>query len=92
MLELFTGIHKVVFSKLSDDTWTAAYDSAFQYLKLFASDKPVDNIRTAPAKTLLAACYLAVLMVSDDNVSCSVVMLDGKPRFDGHKFELGTEA
>ena len=30
MLELFTGIHKVVFNKLSDDTWTAAYDSAFQ--------------------------------------------------------------
>lgn len=92
MLELFTGIHKVVFNKLSDDTWTAAYDSAFQYLKLFAADKPVDNIRTAPAKTLLAACYLAVLMVSDDNVSCSVVMLDGKPRFDGQKFELGHEA
>lgn len=92
MLELFTGIHKVVFNKLSDDTWTAAYDSAFQYLKLFASEKPVDNIRTAPAKTLLAASYLAVLMVSDDNVSCSVVMLDGKPRFDGQKFELGSEA
>ena len=30
-----------VFKKLSDDTWTAAYDSAFQYLKLFAADKPV---------------------------------------------------
>lgn len=91
MLELFTGIHKVVFNKLSDDTWTAAYDSAYQYLKSFAMDKPVDNIRTAPAKTLLAACYLAVLMVSDDNVSCSCVMLDGKPRFDGQKWELGKE-
>ena len=30
----------------------------------FAKEKPTPNVRTAPAKTLLAACYLAVLMVS----------------------------
>ena len=30
----------------------------------FAKEKPIPNVRTAPAKTLLAACYLAVLMVS----------------------------
>ena len=34
------------------------------------------DTRTAPAITLLAACYLAVLLVSDDNVSCTWVRMD----------------
>jgi len=30
-------------------------------------------------------------MVSDDNISCSVVYLDGKSHYDGKRFELGSE-
>jgi len=89
MAQLFDKIRDVVFGKLSDDTWTSAYDSAYQYLKQFAREKPVPNIRTHPAKTLLAACYLAVLMVSDDNVSVSLVFLDGQKRFNGQRIEIG---
>jgi hypothetical protein len=71
MLTLVEKIRSVVYSKLSDDTWTSAYDSAYQYLKKFAAEKPIPNIKTHPVKTLLAACYFAVLLVSDDNVSVS---------------------
>ena len=89
MSELFDAVFNVVYNKLSDDTWTSAYESAHEYLQMFANEKPVPNIRTSPAKTILAACYLAVLMVSDDNVSCSMVILDGKKHFNGESFELG---
>eukprot|EP00960_Hanusia_phi_P049393 759529-Hanusia_phi.AAC.9 len=92
MSELFDAIFNVVYNKLSDDTWTSAYESAHEYLQMFANEKPVPNIRTSPAKTILAACYLAVLMVSDDNVSCSMVILDGKKHFGGESFELGVAA
>ena len=34
-----------------------------------ASEPQIPNIKTHPVKTMLAACYLAILMVSDDNVS-----------------------
>lgn len=69
MATLVDKIRNVVYSKLSDDTWTSAYESAYQYLKMFAAEKPIPNIKTHPVKTLLAACYFAVLLVSDDNVS-----------------------
>ena len=59
---------------------------------LFAQEKPTPNIRTAPAQTLLAACYLASLMASDDNVSCTLVMLDHDKLYgDGDAFEIGME-
>mmetsp|Transcript_52706 Transcript_52706/g.125509 ORF Transcript_52706/g.125509 Transcript_52706/m.125509 type:complete len:448 (+) Transcript_52706:146-1489(+) len=90
MEELFTGIRNVVFSRLSDDTWTSAYQSAFVYLKSFSRERPIPNIKTHPVKTLLAACYLAILMVSDDNVSVSVVFLDKVKRYGGKTVELGT--
>eukprot|EP00802_Teleaulax_amphioxeia_P022499 Tamp_22953.p1 GENE.Tamp_22953~~Tamp_22953.p1 ORF type:complete len:233 (+),score=42.51 Tamp_22953:43-741(+) len=91
MAELFHHIHEAVNDKLSDDTWADAHDSAYEYLSVFAQENPIPNIRTAPAKTLLAAAYLAVLMVSDDNISCSIVFIDGKSAYDGKQFELGSE-
>jgi hypothetical protein len=63
MAELFHAIHEATNDKLSDDTWCDAHDSAYEYLSVFAQENPVPNVRTAPAKTLLAAAYLAVLMV-----------------------------
>jgi len=89
MATLFDKIRNVVFSKLSDDTWTTAYDAAYQYLRKFAQEKPIPNITTQPVKTLLAACYFAVLLVSDDNVSVSVVFLDGLVRFGGGCIDSG---
>mmetsp|Transcript_11073 Transcript_11073/g.27143 ORF Transcript_11073/g.27143 Transcript_11073/m.27143 type:complete len:448 (+) Transcript_11073:71-1414(+) len=86
---LFERIRNVVFSKLSDETWTTAYDAAFQYLRKFAQERPVPNIKTHPVKTLLAACYFAVLLVSDDNVSVLVVFLDGVQRFGGRCIDAG---
>jgi len=46
---------------------------------MFAHESPTPNIRTQPAKTLAAACYLAVLLLSDDNVSCSLAQLGENP-------------
>ena len=91
MAELFYQIHEAVNDKLSDDTWCDAHDSAYEYLSVFAQENPNPNIRTAPAKTLLAAAYLAVLMVSDDNISCTLVFIDGKSPYGGRRFELGNE-
>jgi len=91
MLTLVEKIRSVVYSKLSDDTWTSAYDSAYQYLKKFAAEKPIPNIKTHPVKTLLAACYFAVLLVSDDNVSVSIIFLDGISRFGGQMLQSGIQ-
>lgn len=91
MAELFHQIHEAVNDKLSDDTWCDAHDSAYEYLSVFAQENPIPNVRTAPAKTLLAASYLGVLMVSDDNISSCLVMLDGNSTFNGRRFELGSE-
>ena len=49
------------------------------------------DTRTAPAITLLAACYLAVLLVSDDNVSCTWVRMDRHKENGPTWLELGAE-
>lgn len=80
MQELFEQIFDVVLPSLNDDTWSDAYTSAFHFLSMFAMEKPTPNIHTQPAKTVAAACYLAVLLLSDDNVSCSVAQLGENPK------------
>lgn len=89
---LFKFIYKSVNQKLCDQVWRDAHDSAYQFLSIFAQEKPTPNIRTAPGKTLLAACYLASLMVSDDNISCTLVLLDQHKLYgEDVVFELGVE-
>ena len=89
---LFKFIYKSLNAKLCDAIWRQAHESAYEYLCSFAQERPTPNIRTAPAQTLLAACYLASLMASDDNVSCTLVMLDHDKLYgDGDAFENGME-
>ena len=92
MGSLFKFIYRAVNSKLSDDAWKEAHDTAYQYLAAFAKQRPTPNIRTAPAQTLAAAAYLATLMVSDDNVSATIVMLDQHKLYHNPSFQLSTDS
>jgi hypothetical protein len=90
MASLFKFIYRAVNSKLSDDAWKDAHHTAYQYLAAFAQQRPTPNIRTAPAQTLAAAAYLATLMVSDDNVSATLVILDQHKLYHTPSFQLST--
>ena len=45
MASLFKWIYKSVNSKLCDDEWRHAHDSAYEYLAAFAAQRPIPNIR-----------------------------------------------
>jgi hypothetical protein len=98
MGSLIKFIYKTINPILCDETWRLAHETAYQYLILFSRQVPIPNIRTAPAQTLLAACYLATLMASDDNCSATIVMMDKDKRYHknrdlnaGVRFELGNQ-
>lgn len=91
MSSLFKFIYSRINDKLSDATWRQAHDSAYEFLSKFAAQNPIPNIRTYPAKTLLAASYLAVLLVGDDNISTTLVTLDDHKTYGSTCFELGQE-
>ena len=89
MAQLFIAIHEAVKDVLLEDGWLEAHQSALRFLIQFAQQKPVPNVNTAPAQTLMAAAYLAILMLADDNITCSLVMLDGANHYGGECFQLG---
>lgn len=88
MPQLFMGIHETV-KDLLDECAMEMNVVALRYLIQFAQQKPVPNVRTAPASTLLAAAYLAVLMLSQETISCSIIMLDGGNFYGGKRLTVG---
>jgi hypothetical protein len=88
MPQLFMGIHETV-KDLLDECAMEMNVVALRYLIQFAQQKPVPNVRTAPASTLLAAAYLAVLMLSQETISCSLIMLDGGNFYGGKRLTVG---
>ena len=89
MPQLFMAIHEIAKDFLTDELMLERNVSALRYLIQFAQQKPVPNVRTAPACTLLAAAHLAVLMLSQETMMCTLIMLDGGNMYGGKRFTLG---